>query len=64
VFNVEDQLTREGLVTEIDTSPPGLRVARTLDRLVADRGKPAMIVSDNVLRQEIERWAWQQVSVH
>ena len=22
------------------------------------------VLTDNVLRQEIERWAWQQVSVH
>jgi putative transposase len=47
VFNVEDQFTREGLVAEVDTSLPGSRVARTLDRIVAERGAPAMIVSDN-----------------
>jgi transposase InsO family protein len=47
VFNVEDQLTREGLAAEVDTSLPGPRVARTLDRIVAERGKPKMIVSDN-----------------
>src|SRR6266567_3626536 len=40
VFNVEDQLTREGLVAEVDTSLPGVRVARALDRIVAERGKP------------------------
>jgi putative transposase len=47
VFNVEDQLTREGLAVEVDTSLPGPRVARTLDRIVAERGEPKMIVSDN-----------------
>lgn len=47
VFNVEDQYTRRGLVTEVDTSLPGTRVVRVLDRLVAVWGKPAMIVSDN-----------------
>ena len=47
VFNVEDQLTREGLAAEVDTSLPGPRVARALDRIVAERGKPEMIVSDN-----------------
>lgn len=47
VFNVEDQFTRRGLGVEIDTSLPGLRVTRVLDRLVADWGKPRMIVSDN-----------------
>ena len=30
-----------------DTSLSGLRVARELDRLIAERGKPKMIVSDN-----------------
>lgn len=60
VFNVEDQLTREGLVAEVDTSLPGLRVARTLDRLVAERGRPAMIVSDNgteLTSNVMLRWA-------
>ena len=47
VFNVEDQLTREGLAAEVDTSLPGPRVARALNRIVAERGKPEMIVSDN-----------------
>ena len=47
VFNVEDQFTREGLAAEVDTSLPGLRVARVLDGIVAERGKPQMIVSDN-----------------
>ena len=47
VFNVEDQFTREGLAAEADTSLPGLRVARALDRIVAERGNPEMIVSDN-----------------
>ena len=47
VFNVEDQLTREGLAAEVDTSLPGPRVARVLDGIVAERGKPEMIVSDN-----------------
>jgi putative transposase len=60
VFNVEDQLTREGLVAEVDTSLPGLRVVRALDRLVAARGKPAMIVSDNgteLTSNAMLRWA-------
>jgi putative transposase len=47
VFNVEDLLTREGLAAEVDTSLPGSRVARTLDRIVAERGKPEMVISDN-----------------
>lgn len=47
VFNVEDQLTREGLAAEADTSLPGKRVVRELDAIVAERGRPEMIVSDN-----------------
>ena len=47
VFNVEDQFTRRGLGVEIDTSLPGRRIVRVLDRLVAAWGKPSMIVSDN-----------------
>jgi putative transposase len=47
VFNVEDQLTREGLAAEADTSLPGRRVVRELDAIVAERGKPETIVSDN-----------------
>jgi len=60
VFNVEDQLTRQGLVAEVDTSLPALRVVRALDRLVAERGKPMMIVSDNgteLTSNAILRWA-------
>ena len=47
VFNIEDQFTRRGLGVEIDTSLPGKRIVRVLDRLVAIWGKPEMIVSDN-----------------
>jgi putative transposase len=47
VFNVEDQFTRAGLCTEVDTSLPGSRIVRVLERLVAERGRPGMIVSDN-----------------
>jgi putative transposase len=47
VFNVEDQFTRRGLGVEIDTSLPGKRIVRVLERLVAMWGTPAMIVSDN-----------------
>jgi putative transposase len=64
VFNVEDQLTREGLAAEVDTSLPGSRVARALDLIVAERGKPEMIVSENVLRREIWHTEGQQISIH
>ena len=44
VFNVEEQFTRSGLAAEVDTSLPGSRVARILDRVVDEFGRPAMIV--------------------
>ena len=44
---VVDDLTRECLALVVDTSLSGLRVGRELDRVVALRGRPAMIVSDN-----------------
>jgi putative transposase len=39
--------SRECLVLAADTSLPGLRVARELDTVIAIRGRPAIIVSDN-----------------
>ncbi|MDA9443321.1 integrase [Bradyrhizobium sp. CCBAU 51745] len=40
-------LTVEGLALVADTSLSGSRVARELDRLIIERGKPKMVVSDN-----------------
>lgn len=48
LLGVMDQCSREGLNLTVDTSLPGLRVVRELDRVVAMRGcYPKMIVSDN-----------------
>lgn len=47
VLVVVDDFTRECLTLLVDTSLSGARVARELDRLVALRGRPTMIVSDN-----------------
>jgi hypothetical protein len=44
---------RENLCLTADTSISGARVARELDALVRIYGKPACIVSDNVLCREI-----------
>ena len=46
-LTVVDDCTRECLALVADTSLSGTRVARELDRLVIDRGKPKMVVSDN-----------------
>lgn len=47
VFGVIDDFTAECLGLVADTSLSGLRVARELDAMIANRKKPAMIVSDN-----------------
>jgi putative transposase len=44
---IVDDCTRECLALVADTSLSGVRVARELDRLLAGRGRPKMIVSDN-----------------
>jgi putative transposase len=47
ILNIVDDVTRECLAAIPDTSISGVRVARELTRLIAKRGKPGMIVSDN-----------------
>jgi putative transposase len=47
ILTVVDDCTRECLALVADTSLSGLRVARELDQLIIERGKPKMIVSDN-----------------
>jgi putative transposase len=47
ILTIVDDCTRECLALVADTSLGGVRVARELDQLIATRGKPKMIVSDN-----------------
>src|SRR5512135_76269 len=47
ILTVVDDCTRECLALVADTSISGARVARELDRIVARRGRPGAIVSDN-----------------
>ena len=47
VLAVVDDCTRECLTLVADTSLSGSRVARELDAIVARRGRPKTIVSDN-----------------
>ncbi len=47
VLVVVDDSTRECLALVVDTSLSGQRVARELDALIALRGRPLMVVSDN-----------------
>jgi putative transposase len=44
---IVDDCTRECLALVADTSLSGVRVVRELDRLLAEHGRPKMIVSDN-----------------
>ncbi len=47
VLNIADDVTRECLAAIPDTSISGVRVARELTGLIAQRGRPEMIVSDH-----------------
>lgn len=58
-----DDFTRECVRLIADTSISGLRVARELDWAIAERSRPALIVSDNVLDWEAAAENGQQVSL-
>lgn len=61
VLAVVDDFTRECLGLIADTSLSGTRVARELDVIIAVRGKPEMIVSDNGTElTSIAMLRWQQ----
>ena len=47
VLDIVDDVTRECLAAVVDTSVSGRRVVRELTDLIAERGSPKMIVSDN-----------------
>ena len=47
ILTIVDDCTRECLALVADTSLSGLRVARELETLMARRGRPKMMVSDN-----------------
>ena len=61
-LNVLDTVTRECLAIEVDTSLPGQRVVRVLDRLVERHGAPQRIALDNgpeFTGQALDTWAYQ-----
>ncbi len=62
ILNILDDVTKECLAAVADTSISGKRVARELTDLIARRGKPELIVSDNVLCSEGVWRARQQIS--
>jgi putative transposase len=60
LFTVVDVFTREALAIEVDTSLPGGRVVRVLERLVLERGAPDEIVLDNgpeLAGKALDQWA-------
>ena len=60
VLNIVDDVTRECLASVPDTSISGARVVRELSALIARRGKPGMIVSDNgteLTSNAVLKWA-------
>jgi len=68
VLSVIDVFTREALALEVDTSLPGRRVVRVLDRLLGERERPAQVVLDNgpeLISRALEEWAHQHaVALH
>jgi putative transposase len=59
ILTIVDDFTRECLGLVADTSLSGRRVARELDAVIATRGRPAAIVSDNgteLTSMAILRW--------
>jgi len=59
-FLVVDTFTRECLAVETDTSLPGLRVRRVLEKLPAMRGLPEAITLDNgpeLISKVVDEWA-------
>ena len=61
-LNIVDDYTREALAIEVDTSLGGLRVARVLQELKAQRGLPPQIRSDNgpeFVSRVLDQWAYE-----
>jgi putative transposase len=67
-LNIVDDFSRECLATEVDTSIPGWRVVRVLERLGELSGWPEVLVMDNgpeFAGQALDAWAYErQVRLH
>jgi putative transposase len=60
LFNVIDDFNREALGIEVDFSLPAERVIRSLDQIIAWRGKPSVIRADNgpeLISGRLMEWA-------
>jgi putative transposase len=63
LFTVVDVFTREALAIEVDTSLPGGRVVRVLERLATERGVPDEIILDNgpeLAGKVVDQWAYER----
>jgi len=67
-LNIIDDFSRECPVIEVDTSLPGTRVVRILERLAETRGLPQAIVVDNgpeLISKALDEWAYRnRVRLH
>jgi putative transposase len=67
-LTIVDDFTRECPAIEVDTSLPGLRVTRVLERLAQERGLPRKIVVDNgteFTSRMFDAWAHQRgIEIH
>ena len=60
-LTIVDEYSRESPAIEMDTSIPGARVVRVLDRLKETRGLPKVIVTDNgpeFISKALDEWAY------
>jgi putative transposase len=68
LLSVIDVHTREALALEVDTSLPGSRVVRVLDRLRGERSLPTQLVLDNgpeLISRVLEAWAHEhRITLH
>ena len=68
VLSIIDVFSREALALEVDTSLPGRRVVRVLERLLDERERPVQLVLDNgpeLVSRALEQWAHQHaVTLH
>jgi len=64
MLNIEDAFHRESLAIEVDTSLPGARVVRVLDRLTEELAAiPDVIVLDNgpeLTSKALDQWAYER----
>jgi len=61
MLTVVDDCSRQCLAIELEISLPGARVVRVMDRLVQERGKPALIRTDNgpeFVGRALDQWAY------